>query len=366
MAGPRLSLAEREEIVVGLAGRGVALAGRSRCGWAGAVDGVAGGAAQPVGSARATRAPPGAHPGHGPGPAVPAAQAWPPQPGAGAGVPVAARGLFTGPDRGQAQTPVPPAPAGAAGEPRDDLPGAVRAGQGEQPARRGRGRDPARPGADPAARGLEPAPCAASPATPRRSTSASGPPRPADPPCPARGRPRPDHRRLHLQRRACHPGRAQLPGLPGPIAALPARPHRRRGRGRPGRQDHHLAGRAAPLADLGLRHRDGRRRHLQRRHRRAGPLPRPAPPLAARHQREHQRPDPLLPAPRHRPVRPHPRPCSSTPSPPNSTPAPAAPWVTPPPPKPSTTSSLQPPLDTKRAVWLLRRPACPGLWSHNP
>ena len=39
---------------------------------------------------------------------------------------------------------------------------------------------------------------------------------------------------------------------------------------------------------------------------------------------------------------------SSTPSPESSTPGPAAPWATPPPPKPSTTSSLQPPLDTAR------------------
>ncbi len=63
---------------------------------------------------------------------------------------VAARpagGLVAGPDRGQAEAR-PSATAGAAGEPRDDLPGPVRAGQG-QPARRGRGRGPVRPGPPP-------------------------------------------------------------------------------------------------------------------------------------------------------------------------------------------------------------------------
>ena len=54
-------------------------------------------------------------------------------------------------------------------------------------------------------------------------------------------------------------------------------------------RDHHAARAAAPVADLGPGHRDGPARAAADRHRPAGLLLRSAEPVAARHQREHQR-----------------------------------------------------------------------------
>ena len=71
--------------------------------------------------------------------------------------------------------------------------------------------------------------------------------------------------------------------------------------------DHHLARPAAPVADLGPGRGDGRPRPAAHRHRHRDLLLRPAQPLAARHQREHQRPAaPVLPQ-GHRPEPPQPR-----------------------------------------------------------
>ena len=64
--------------------------------------------------------------------------------------------------------------------------------------------------------------------------------------------------------------------------------------------------RAARVAHLGPRHRARRPRHLHRRHRRPRLLLRPPLTLAARHQRELERPRPPVPPQRHRPVRAHP------------------------------------------------------------
>ena len=68
-----------------------------------------------------------------------------------------------------------------------------------------------------------------------------------------------------------------------------------------------LPGRAAPLADLGPGRRDGPARPAPRRHRPGRLLRRPALALAARHQREHQRPAPPVLPQGHRPGPPHPR-----------------------------------------------------------
>ena len=75
---------------------------------------------------------------------------------------------------------------------------------------------------------------------------------------------------------------------------------------------------AAPVADLGPRPRDGRPRPVHRRHRRRGLLLRPEEPLAARQQREHQRPAAPVPAPARQLRATTPRTTSTT-SPPSST-----------------------------------------------
>ena len=63
----------------------------------------------------------------------------------------------------------------------------------------------------------------------------------------------------------------------------------------------------APHPDLGPRQRDGPTRPVQHRHRCRGLLLRPPQPLAARQQREHQRPAPPVLPQRHQPLPPHPR-----------------------------------------------------------
>ena len=87
-------------------------------------------------------------------------------------------------------------------------------------------------------------------------------------------------------------------------------------------------------------------------------LLRPAQALAARHQREHQRPAPPVLPQGHRPVRAHP-PTTSTPSPPPSTADPARPSAGKPPPKHSTKSYSHRPSEA-----VLRRPVeLAGIWS---
>ena len=74
------------------------------------------------------------------------------------------------------------------------------------------------------------------------------------------------------------------------LVAPARRPHRRaRSATRSTAKIQTLPAAAAPLAHLGPRHRDGRARPVHHRHRRPGLLLRPAQPLAARQQREHQR-----------------------------------------------------------------------------
>ena len=76
----------------------------------------------------------------------------------------------------------------------------------------------------------------------------------------------------------------------------------RRGRARRDRRhDHDAARAAAPLADLGPGHRDGPARAASHRHRSRDLLLRSAQPLAARHQREHQRAAPPVLPEGHRP-----------------------------------------------------------------
>ena len=99
---------------------------------------------------------------------------------------------------------------------------------------------------------------------------------------------------------------------------------------------------AAPLADLGPGRRDGRARPASNRQRRSGVLLRPAEPLAARHQREHQRAAaPVLPQ-GHRPGPPQ-RPETSRPSPLRSTAGRARHSDGEPPPRSSTSTSRQQP-----------------------
>ena len=213
----------------------------------------------------------------------------------------------------------------AAGEPRDDLPGAVRAGQG-QPARRGRGRGAVRPGADPAA--------------------ADGPPaRPA--PCyPAQ---------ISISQRQAEATDRAVPGhwegdliigahVQSAVATLAERTTRYcmiialpNGRTADAVSDAVAAHIAAPCPPPCAARSPGTRAPIMATHAAfsvATGVPvyfaDPHSPLAARHQREHQRPDPLLPAQRHRPVSPHPG--HLTPSPTSSTPAPRT--LPPPPPHP--------------------------------
>ncbi len=131
---------------------------------------------------------------------------------------------------------------------------------------------------------------------------------------------RPDPRAGQLRDR--DPGRAHHPvhdaaapaphGRPRRPAPGQERPRagRARRRGRPRRHrrlDHDPARAAAPVADLGPGRRDGPARPAAHRHRPGDLLLRPAQPLAARHQREHQRPAaPVLPQ-GHRPQQAQPR-----------------------------------------------------------
>ena len=95
-----------------------------------------------------------------------------------------------------------------------------------------------------------------------------------------------------------------MPGRDGPrIKNGPAVTGRgRRGRPRRDRRPARRAARApAPLADLGPGRRAGPARPAEDRHRPAGVLLRPAEPLAARHQREHQRAAPAVLPQGHRP-----------------------------------------------------------------
>lgn len=101
MPGRRLSLAEREEISIGLERKEPIRQIAVRIG-RDPGDGVTGGAAQPVAVAAALPGAGGACPGDGPGMAAAAAQAGAGQPGPGGGGRAVAAGLFTGPDRGQA------------------------------------------------------------------------------------------------------------------------------------------------------------------------------------------------------------------------------------------------------------------------
>ena len=117
---------------------------------------------------------------------------------------------------------------------------------------------------------------------------------------------RPDHGLQGLQLRRRHHRRAdhRLPH-PAPAARRPRRRLRRRRHHRPPgrparlvRQDPHLGPRP--------RARPPQARHRRHRHRRV--LRRPLLTLAARQQREHQRPAPRIPPQRHRPQHAHPRP----------------------------------------------------------
>ena len=103
-----------------------------------------------------------------------------------------------------------------------------------------------------------------------------------------------------------HPGRAPDPLRPARRAARtggrPGGPRRARG------ADPDPARAAPPDPHLGPRQGDGRPRPVHRRHRRAGLLLRPPQPLAAGHQREHQRPAPPVLPQGHRPVGPQPGP----------------------------------------------------------
>ena len=71
--------------------------------------------------------------------------------------------------------------------------------------------------------------------------------------------------------------------------------------------DHDPAQATSPLADLGPGCRDGSARPTARRHRPGYLFLRPAKPLAARHQREHQRPVAAVLPERNRPKQTHPR-----------------------------------------------------------
>ena len=163
---------------------------------------------------------------------------------------------------------------------------------------------------------------------------------------PRRARPlgrRPDPRARQLRDRdagrAHHPvhdaaapaphGRPRRPA-PGQERAG-ARRARRRGRPRRHRRlDRDAARAAAPLVDLGPGRRDGPARPAAHRHRPGDLLLRPAQPLAARHQREHQRAAaPVLPQ-GHRPRQTQPA-TTSTPSPLalNSRPRKTLGWKTP-------------------------------------
>ena len=134
---------------------------------------------------------------------------------------------------------------------------------------------------------------------------------------------------LHLPRMAGH-GQA----TPGQGRAAVGRSRRRSSPRRHRRPDRDPARPAAPVPDLGPRRRDGPARPAQDRHRDGGLLLRPQQPLAAGHQREHQRPAaPVLPQ-GHRPG-PYTAATTSKPSPPPSTPDHARPSNGRPPPKPS-------------------------------
>ena len=120
--------------------------------------------------------------------------------------------------------------------------------------------------------------------------------------------------------------------------------------------DHDAARAAAPVADLGPGRRDGPARPAADRHRPADLLLRPAQPLAARHEREHQRPAaPVLPQ-GHRP-QPAQRATTSPPSPPRSTADPARRSAGRHPPRPSTITYPH----LKKPV--LRRPLEPGQYT---
>ena len=80
------------------------------------------------------------------------------------------------------------------------------------------------------------------------------------------------------------------------LVGLPSQSHRRCCRRRARREDRRAARPAATFVDLGPRQGDGHALEVHRRQRRAGLLLRPAQPLAARHQREHQRPVAPIPA----------------------------------------------------------------------
>src|SRR4051795_12705966 len=130
---------------------------------------------------------------------------------------------------------------------------------------------------------------------------------------------RPDHRAEPVRDR--HRGRAhqqlhaaRSPAASGGLRHCPAGQERtcprwlrrRRDEGRPHHDDGHDACRAAALTDLGPRQRALRARTVQGRHRHRRLLRRPALTLAARHEREHQRPAaPVLPqGQRHLPLEP--------------------------------------------------------------
>ena len=109
---------------------------------------------------------------------------------------------------------------------------------------------------------------------------------------------------------------AVLVPLPGGHAAASCRR-------RADRRLHRAAGRAAAHADLGPGQRDVPARPHRAGHRPEDLLRRPALALAARHQREHQRPAAPVPAQKHRPATATPA-TNSTASPPSSTTGPAS------------------------------------------
>jgi hypothetical protein len=95
---------------------------------------------------------------------------------------------------------------------------------------------------------------------------------------------------LHLPRMEGHgqgPRTKNGPALAGRRRSSPRRDRH---------DDHHVSRAAAPIIDLGPRRGDGLARPAPRRHRHSGALLRSPQPLAARNQREHQRPAaPILP-----------------------------------------------------------------------